>query len=76
MIITETLVINGKEYTRRYSDLGVYIERDGEQYEEAIDPIDSGRVYIETEQPIVDESEVTDDDYQDALESLGVDFNA
>lgn len=76
MIITETLTINGKEYTRRYSDLGVYLERDGERYEEAVDPIDSGRIYTETEQPIVHEGEATDEDYQSSLERLGVDFNA
>ena len=62
MIISETLTINGKEYTRRYSDLGVYLERDGARYEEAIDPVDSGRTYTETEQPIMDESETMDED--------------
>lgn len=61
MIITETLTINEKEYTRRYSDLGVYLERDGALYEEAIDPIDSGRIYTETEQIIVRASGIVEE---------------
>ena len=47
MIITETITINGTEFVRNYSSLGCLIERDGVQYREAIDPINSGRVYVE-----------------------------
>ncbi len=49
MIKTEHLTINGKEFVRTYSDSGVMIERDGEFYEEAYDPADSGRTYSETD---------------------------
>lgn len=72
MIFTEALTINGKEYKRTYSDAGVYIERDGERYEEAIDPLDTGRVYTETEEEIADESEAEEADYLASLERFGV----
>lgn len=52
MIITETITINGKEYTRNYSDRGFCIERDGVKYGEAIDPLGTDRVYTETEELI------------------------
>lgn len=70
MILTETLTIHEKEYIRTYSDVGVYIERDGARYEEAIDPIGMGRVYTETDEPIVNEAEEAD--YIDALGRFGV----
>lgn len=47
MLITETLILNGREYTRTYSDTCT-IQRDGMEYDEAIDPVDSGRIYTET----------------------------
>lgn len=72
MLKTEIVTFNGKEYTRTWSDQTVMIERDGALYEEAIDPIDSGRTYTETDQPIVDESEPTEADYLAALERFGV----
>ena len=37
---------------KQYSDTGMLIERDGVRYCEAIDPVDSGREYIETDEPI------------------------
>lgn len=49
MIKTETTTINGKDFLKTYSDEGFMIERDGVQYEEAIDPIDTERNYTETE---------------------------
>ena len=48
MIKTEVVNIKGKEYSRTYSDSGLMIERDGVQYSEAIDPLNSGRTYAET----------------------------
>lgn len=39
---------DGTVLIRTYSDAGYHITRDGEIYEEAIDPQDSGRVYTET----------------------------
>lgn len=60
MIKTETVEINGTSYLHTYSDSGYMIEREGVQYGDAIDPIDSGRVYAETDKKI--ESEVMLDD--------------
>ena len=71
MIQTETIVINEQEYTRTWSDNRMMIERDGALYEEAIDPIDSRRVYTETDQEIIT-SEAEEADYLNALERLGV----
>lgn len=55
MIKTETVTINEKEYTRTWSDNHKMMERDDSFYEEALDPIDSGRIYIETNEDIQDE---------------------
>ena len=52
MIIVETITINGIEYQRTYSDIGMKIEREGVRYDEAIDPMGSGREYTETDEPI------------------------
>ena len=52
MIKTEKLTISGRQLIRTYSDTGYMIERDGVEYEEAIDPIDSGRVYTESDTPV------------------------
>ena len=52
MIQTENITSNGRQLTRTYSDGGYYIQRDGVQYAEAIDPADSGRTYTETDVPI------------------------
>lgn len=56
MIVTENFDIKGKPFVRTYSDKGMMIEREGEQYAEANDPAELGREYIETDIPIeVDE---------------------
>lgn len=57
MIITERVTINNREFIRTTSDEGRYVVRDGVSYSEAIDPLDSGRVYTEGE---VMPEEVTD----------------
>ena len=49
MIKTENITINDRMLTRTYSDSGYYIQRDGVRYAEAIDPLDSGRTYTETD---------------------------
>ena len=51
MIVVENIVIDGNNYTHTYSDSGYYIRKisTGEIYSDAIDPVDSGRVYEETE---------------------------
>ena len=51
MIVKTVKQINGIEYDYTYSDKGMLIERDGNKYSEAIDPINSNRVYIETNDP-------------------------
>ncbi len=52
MIVKTTKEINGVEYDYTYSDAGLMIERDGAMYSEAVDPINSGREYTETDIPI------------------------
>lgn len=42
----------GNGLVRTYSDAEMKIERDGVRYDEAIDPADAGRVYIETDERI------------------------
>lgn len=60
MIIREEITINNKQFTKTYSDKGVYIERDGVQYSEAIDPIEYAdeRIYTETDIPIESEGDL------------------
>ena len=73
MIIQTTKKINGVLYDCTYSDSGYMIERDGVRYSEAIDPIDSGRLYTETNEPIdIGTKEETVEDYKAALKILGV----
>lgn len=73
MIIIETVTINGKDYTRTYSDEGRFVVRDGVEYGEAIDPIGSGRAYYEGDAMTTDEGdEATEQDYLNALQELGV----
>ena len=73
MIIQTTKEINGIVYSYTYSDSGYMIERDGVRYSEAVDPIDSGRLYTETDEPIdVGMKEETVEDYKAALQILGV----
>ena len=52
MLKTEEVIINAQRYLHNYSDAGFMIERDGVKYGDAIDPIDSGRVYVETDIPV------------------------
>ena len=47
MIITKSLVLNGKNLTYTYSDEGRYVVRDGVEYEEAYDPAELNRTYTE-----------------------------
>ena len=73
MIIQTTKEINGVVYDYAYSDSGYMIERDGVRYSEAIDPLDSGRLYTETDEPIyVGTREESVEDYKAALQILGV----
>lgn len=48
---------DGVVLNRTYSDRGMKIERDGDLYDEAIDPAELSRQYTETDEPIeVDEN--------------------
>ena len=60
MLITEEVTIKDEKFVKNYSDAGVYIERDGVMYEEAVDPIEykDSRIYTETDKPIKEEHEV------------------
>lgn len=61
MIISETIKLNDKSFTKTYSDAGFYIERNGVHYAEAIDPLGSGREYTETDILIDTEPESTEE---------------
>ena len=73
MIVKTTKEINGVEYDYTYSDAGMMIERNGARYSEAIDPLGSGRLYMETDDPIeIAGEEATETDYQNSLREMGV----
>ena len=73
MIVQTTKEINGVIFTYTYSDSGNMIERDGVRYSEAVDPLDSGRLYTETDEPIdIGTKEETVEYYKAALQILGV----
>lgn len=72
MIVKITKEINGVIYDYAYSDAGMMIERNGATYSEAIDPLNSGREYTETDKPIQAVDEATIEDYQNALSEFGV----
>ncbi len=57
MLKTEVITIKGKDYSRTYSNECYMIERNGVQYSEAIDPITSNRVYIETNVKTMEEND-------------------
>lgn len=59
MIITETYMLNGREFTRTYSDANRYVVRDGVEYSEANDPSEFRRTY--TEGDIMDETSTAEE---------------
>ena len=72
MITQTTKEINGIVYDYAYSDSGFMIERDGIHYSEAIDPLNSGRVYTETDELIeIKTDNATAENYQKALNEFG-----
>lgn len=66
MIKTENIYVNGRTLVRTYSDANRMIRQDGTGniYSEAVDPLNSGRSYTETDTPI----EQTEDDRVAQLE--------
>lgn len=72
MIVKTTKTINGVAYDCTYSDAGMFIERAGARYSEALDPLGSGREYTETDEPIENVDEATVADCLDELAKFGV----
>lgn len=68
MIISETIKLNDTNFTKTYSDAGYYIERNGVNYVEAIDPLGSGREYTETDILIETESATTEEQLRQVTE--------
>ena len=60
MIVREDIKIKGKDFVRTYSDRNVWIERDGREYTEALDPkeLAEDRIYTETDKPIEEEQPI------------------
>lgn len=50
MIYKETYYINGRSFTKTWSDTG-FVARDGVSYDEANDPTELGRTYEEVSYP-------------------------
>ena len=63
MLHIETVTMSGREFTRTWSDLYT-IERGGVEYNEAYDPAELGRTYIETAN--LKANEATDEEYAKA----------
>ena len=62
-----------KEFLRTYSSLGFLVECNGVRYSEAVDLIDTDRVYVETDEYILGLDEnANEEDYLNALSKLGV----
>ena len=77
MIVTEIITENGTQFLYTYSDSGKTIERDGIQYSEAIDPIDSNRTYTECDE-YVDSDDIgsNDNEHNDGDEISAEEFLA
>ena len=58
-IVTETFYIGNREFTKTYSDRGVYIHGGSPEgdYSEACEPSEFGRTYTETDIPIEGDSD-------------------
>ncbi len=70
MIKTEIVEINGSKFIHTYSDNDMMIERVGVEYEEAYDPIDTGRIYAETShiiETVTDNIEELKEKYAEAV---------
>lgn len=67
MIRVDEVNINGKRYKKTYSDTHC-IERDGVEYSEAIDPVDSDRTYTESKNRL---PELTAEDALDIIVNGG-----
>ena len=70
MIKTEIITINGIQFQKTWSDANYLIERDGAKYSEAVDPIDVERTYIETNELIDSQNDITSDEFLSMLEEV------
>ena len=70
MIKTEIITINGAQFQKTWSDANCLIERDGEKYSEAVDPIDIERTYTETTELIDPQDNITGDEILSMLEEV------
>ena len=61
---------DGVDLYRTYSDEDYYIERDGELYEEAIDPDGMDRVYTETDIKIPSEENDEEESNEEIIEEI------
>lgn len=63
---------------RHYSDIGMMIRQleTGDEYGEAVDLAPCPYTYEETETPVNEGNEASAEDYQTALQELGVEFSA
>lgn len=61
MIVIEKIVINDRDFIRQYSDKKLKIKQIGTDvlYDEAIDPIEFEREYVETDISIEEEEDTT-----------------
>ena len=68
MIQTESITIGGHQFIRTYSDNGFMIHGGFPEadYTEAIDPAGIGRTYVETDIPIDQSDDDSDDEYAEA----------
>ena len=71
-IVVENIFIDGTEFTRTYSDAGRFVVRDGEVYEEAIDLVNSGRVYTEGDLIPLDEDKESESELQAKAEAFDI----
>lgn len=72
MIIRETITINGKEFIKTSSSLGMMIEREEIKYDEAIDLPQMNYTYTETDEPVIKDEDEEKADMRQALNILGV----
>lgn len=60
MIVQTKFVVGKRDFIRTVSDAGRYVVRDGVSYEEACDPAEFGRTYIEGDLIPEDETAIAD----------------
>lgn len=72
MIRIEQITIDGKTFTRTYSDAGRCVVRDGVSYDEAFDPTEFGRTYTEGDLFSVEGDSIADEEETSAAQILDI----